>query len=119
MVFLKQIHASLFSGIYDKQIVLGAFNGSFSCAVVSIHGTSSFETGISDRHCLIYSMLKTTFEKKKSKKVTCRNYKQFQWETFEKDLPSSLKHCDWEYENYERNFIKVLNTHNAKKYFRF
>ena len=119
MVFLKQIHASLFSGIYDRQIVLGTFNGSFSYAVASIHGTSSFETGISDRCCLIYSMLKTTFEKKKSKKVTCRNYKQFQWETFEKDLPSSLKHCDWEYENYERNFIKVLNTHTAKKYFRF
>ena len=77
--------------------------------------TSSFETGISDHHHLIYSMLKTTFEKEESKKVTYRNYKQFQWETFEKDLTSSLRNCKEEYENYEQNFIKVLNTHASKK----
>ena len=43
---------------------------------------SSFETGISDHHHLIYSMLKTTFEKEESKKITYRNYKQFQCENF-------------------------------------
>ena len=60
-------------------------------------------------------MLKTTFEKEESKKVTYRNYKQFQWENFEKDLTSSLRNCNGEYENYEQNFIKVLNTHAPKK----
>ena len=60
-------------------------------------------------------MLKTTFAKEGSKKVTYRNYKQFQWETFEKDLTSSLRNCNGEYENYEQNFIKVLNTHASKK----
>ena len=73
--------------------------------------TSSFETGISDNHHLIYSMLKTTFEKEETKKVTYRNYKQFQVENFEKDLISSLRNCNGEYENDEQNFIKVLNTH--------
>ena len=73
--------------------------------------TSSFETGISDNHHLIYSMLKTTFEKEETKKVTYRNCKQFQVENFEKDLISSLRNCNGEYENYEQNFIKVLNTH--------
>ena len=77
--------------------------------------TSSFETGISDHHHLIYSILKTAFEKEESKKVTYRNYNQFQWETFEKDLTSSLRNCNGEYENYEQNFIKVLNTHAPKK----
>ena len=77
--------------------------------------TSSFETDISDNHHLIYSMLKTTFEKEESKKVTCRVYKQFQCENFEKDLTSSLKNCNGEYENYEQNLIKVLNTHAPKK----
>ena len=77
--------------------------------------TSSFETGISDHHHLIYSMLKATFEKEESIKVTYRNYKQFQWENFEKDLTSSLRNCNGEYENYEQNFIKVLNTHAPKK----
>ena len=77
--------------------------------------TSSFETGISDHHHLIYSILKATFEKEESKKFTYRNYKQFQWENFEKDLISSLRNCNGMYENYEQNFIKVLNTHAPKK----
>ena len=77
--------------------------------------TSFFETGISHHYHLIYSNLKTTFEYEESKKVTYRNYKQFQWETFEKDLSSSLRNCNGEYENYEQNFIKVLNTHAPKK----
>ena len=58
-------------------------------------------------------MLKTKFEKEESKKVTYRNYKQFQWENFEKDLTISLR--NGEYENYEQSFIKVLNTHAPKK----
>ena len=77
--------------------------------------TSSFETGISDYHHLIYLMLKTTFEKEESKKVTYRNYKEFQWENFEKDLTSSLRNCNGEYENYEQNFIRVLNRNAPKK----
>ena len=76
---------------------------------------SSFETGISDHYNLIYSMLKITFEKEESKKVAYRNYKQFQWKNFEKDLISSLRNCRGEYENYEQNVIKVLNTHALKK----
>ena len=52
--------------------------------------TGFFETGISDRHHLIYSMLKTTFEKVDSIKVIYRDYKKFQWENFEKDLTSFL-----------------------------
>ena len=76
---------------------------------------SSFENGISDHHHLIYVMLKTTFEKEESKKVTYHSYKQFQWENFEKDLTSSLRNCNEDYENYEQNFIKVLNTHPLKK----
>ena len=63
--------------------------------------TSSFETGISEHHRLIYSMLKTTFEKEESKKFTYRNYKQFQWKNFEKDLTSFLGNCNGEYEIYE------------------
>ena len=72
-------------------------------------------TSISDHRHLIYSMLKTEFEKKESKKVTYRSYEQFQWENVEKDLTSSLRNCNGEHENYEQNFIKVLNTHVTKK----
>ena len=71
--------------------------------------TSSFETGISDHHHLIHSMLKTKFEKEESKKVTYRNYKQFQWENVEKDLTNSLGNCNGEYENYEQNFMCLIH----------
>ena len=77
--------------------------------------TSSSETGINYHHHLIYSMLKTIFEKEESIKVTYRDYKQFQWENFEKDLTSSLRNCNGEYESYEQNFIKMLNTHAPEK----
>ena len=36
-------------------------------------GTSSFETGLNDHHQLIYSILKSTFEKEEPKKVIYRN----------------------------------------------
>ena len=60
-------------------------------------------------------MLKRRFDKEESKKVIYRNNKQFQWETFEKDLKSSLRNCNGECENCEKIFIKVLNTHAPKK----
>ena len=56
--------------------------------------TRSFETGIRDHHHLIYSMLKTTFDKEETKKVTYSSYKQFQWETFEKDSTCSVRNCN-------------------------
>ena len=77
--------------------------------------TSSFEPGISDHHHLIYSMLKVTFEKGESKKYTYCDYKQLQWKDFEKDLTSSPRNCNGGYENYEQNFIKMLNMHAPKK----
>ena len=52
--------------------------------------TFSFETGLSDHHHLIYSILKSTFEKEEPKQVIYRNYKYFQWQHFENDLKSSL-----------------------------
>ena len=75
------------------------------------NNTSSFETDISDHYHLIYSMLRTAFEKGESKEVTYHNYKQFQ----RKDLKSFLRNCNGEYENYKQNFIKVRNTHAPKK----
>ena len=39
--------------------------------------SSTFETGLSDHHHLIYSMLKTTFKKEDSKRLIYRDYKNF------------------------------------------
>ena len=54
-------------------------------------------------------------EKGKSKKVTYRSYKHFQWETLEKVLINSLRNYNQEHENYEQNFVEVLNTHAPQK----
>ena len=56
--------------------------------------TSSFETGLSDHHHLIYSILKSTFGKEEPKQVIYHNYKHFHWQHFENDLKSSLNNCN-------------------------
>ena len=58
-------------------------------------------------------MLKTTLEKEESKKIIYRDYKQCYWESFEKDLINSS--FNWDFETYEKNFLKVLNNHTPKK----
>ena len=78
-------------------------------------GTSSFETGLSDHHHLIYSILKSTFEKEEPKQVIYRNYKHFQWQHFENDLKSSLNNCNGNFDIYEKTFTSALNSHAPKK----
>ena len=78
-------------------------------------GTSSFETGLSDHHHLIYSILKSTFEKEEPKQVIYRNYKHFQWQHFENDLKSSLNNCNGNFDIYEKVFTSALNSYAPKK----
>ena len=60
------------------------FKGSGSCIDLILTNrkycfkhTSTFETGLSDHHNLIYSMLKTTFKKEESKRFIYRDYENF------------------------------------------
>ena len=86
------------------------FKGDSSCTDLirkyCFENTSSFKTG--DHHHLIYLMFNTTFEKEEFRNFTYLNLKQFQWETFEKDLKNSLKICNCKY---EQNLFKMLYTH--------
>ena len=50
--------------------------------------TSSYETGISDHHHLILSIMKTIFALQEPKKFVYRNYKTFSRESFKNDLKS-------------------------------
>ena len=77
--------------------------------------TSTFETGLSDHHHLIYSMLKTTFKKEESKQFFYRDYKNFDNANFQKDLESKLNNCPKKYGNFEKSFENVLNAHAPKK----
>ena len=65
--------------------------------------TSSFETGLSDHHHLIYSMLKTTFKKEDSKQFIFRDYRHFNNTNFQMDLENKLNHCPKKCGIFEKN----------------
>ena len=58
----------------------------------SLKHTSSAETGLSDHHHLISSMMKTTFEKEESKFLIYRDYKIFNFNSFKSELLSKFHH---------------------------
>ena len=67
-------------------------------------------TGISDRHKMIITVLKTTFKKARPKEIVYRSYKNFDNYVFRKDLRHSLAECG-NYNEFERCFLEVLNAH--------
>ena len=77
--------------------------------------TSTFETGLSDHHHLIHSMLKTTFKKEESKQFVFRDYKNFGNINFQMDLESKLNNCPKKYGIFEKTFENLLNAHAPKK----
>ena len=69
------------------------FKGACSCIGLilrnrkySFKNTSSYETGFSDHHHLIYSVMKTTFKCEEPKKSIYRNYSNFPQKDFQGDL---------------------------------
>ena len=69
--------------------------------------TFTFETGLSDLHHLIYSMLKTTFKKEESRQFIFCDYKNFGNINFRKDLESKLNNCPKKYGIFEKTFENV------------
>ena len=51
--------------------------------------TNSFETGLSDHHYMIYTFLKTKFQKFEPKKSIYRNFKELDSDQFKLEKPSS------------------------------
>ena len=51
---------------------------------------NSFETGLSDHHRMIYTILKTKFEKFEPKKLMYCNFKQFDSDRFKLDIFNSI-----------------------------
>ena len=77
--------------------------------------TSSYETGISDHHHLIFSIMKTTFASEEPKKFVYRDYKTFSHENFKNDLLSKTVDENVDYSKFEKEFIDTLNKHAPKK----
>ena len=59
----------------------------------SVKNTTLYETGFSDYHHMILTILKTTFQQKEPKCLIYRDYKNFMFENFKSDLQEALQSC--------------------------
>ena len=76
--------------------------------------TNSSETGLSDNHHLIYTILKSKFEKFGPKKFIYRNFKQFDSEQFKLDICNSMSAVRT-HAAFENTFVSILDKHAPKK----
>ena len=67
--------------------------------------SNTFETGLSDFHLLVYTVLKTTFQKLPPKRMLYRCYKKFDVEIFLNEFNASLQMLPTG--NFEM-FLKIL-----------
>ena len=98
------------------------FKGSGSCIDLiltnrkySFKHTSSYETGISDHHHMIYTMLKSCFKNAEPIVLNYRDYKTFSKENFDRELEESLANCGDSYTDFQNIFVSALNKHAPKK----
>ena len=78
--------------------------------------SKSFETGFSDHHHMIYTILKTQFIKLPPKKVTNRDYKNWSQLRFEHDLRQNLISAHPSiYGNFESIFLETLKANAPTK----
>ena len=73
-----------------------------------------FETGLSDHHHKIYTILKTKPEKFKPKKSKYRNFKQYDSDEFKLDIFNSMSPMRI-HEAFKNNFVLILDKHAPKK----
>ena len=66
--------------------------------------TSSYETGISDHHHLIFSIMKTTFASEEPKKFVYRGYKTFSHGSFRNNLMSKTDDENIDYSKLDEEF---------------
>lgn len=76
--------------------------------------TGTVETGLSDHHLLIYTMLKTRFQKLQPKIIEYRLWKFFDNNLFRYDLSQAFD-CVSEYANFEDIFTQILDKHVPRK----
>ena len=77
----------------------------------SFENSATIETGLSDHHKMIFTMLNSKFKKKDPKIVNIRYYKIFDENSFGEDLRNALQitHTEMIYENFKQIFMTILN----------
>ena len=98
------------------------FKGSGSCIYLiltnrkySFKNTTSYETGLSDHHHMILTILKTTFQQKEPKCLIYRDYKNFIFENFKSDLQEALQSSKGSYDAFDNYLTSSLDKHAPKK----
>ena len=80
-------------------------------SIASLHQfTNVFETGISDHHLLIYTMLKSTYTKMEPKVLSKRCFKNFSEQSFLQDLKQGLSNTG-NFSDFNNEFKNTLNNH--------
>ena len=77
--------------------------------------TLSYETGLSDHHHMIYTMLKSSLINIEPKLLNYRDYKNFNFGNFKEDLGEALLICRNSYDEFKSAFIRTLEKHATKK----
>ena len=76
--------------------------------------TSTYETGISDHHHIIYTMLKSCFQNTDPKLFNYRDFKSFSPQAFEQDLSEALTDSGDSYNKFKNISTSKLNKHAPK-----
>ena len=89
----------------------------------TVQKTTTVETGLSDFHKMVVTVLKTTFPKQGPTVINYRNYKKYNENVFKNDLQQELQRIDpsdLNYSSFETAFDRVLDKHAPikKKYVR-
>ena len=80
--------------------------------------TTAIETGLSDFHKLIVTVLKTSFDKQRPNVVNYRDYKNFRVDIFRLDLQTELADLNVQgltYTSFQDTFQRVLDKHAPMK----
>ena len=72
--------------------------------------TNLFETGISDHHLLIYTMLKSAYTKMEPKVLSRRCFKNFSGQSIQQDLKRGLSNTG-NFSDFNNEFKNTLNNH--------
>ena len=77
--------------------------------------SSTFETGLSDHHHLVYSMLKTCCKRAESKCFVCCDYKNFNDKIFRMDQENKFEKCPKHCESFKKYICKCLRCSCTKQ----
>ena len=77
----------------------------------SFQNTTTLDTGLSDYHKMVITVLKASFQKTKPKEFYYRDYRNLNREDFKIELQNKLNTNVASYELFEKLFLEVLDKH--------